>query len=114
MGGGKRYPKPEKLREQFAFCDRGLPRGGLWVSPGDLAGCFGVSQEAVRRWRQDPTFPVDEAVAEVDGRPVFNVVRVLFWRIDKARRGGDVPVNEAVARVGNEFRGVPEGRGIYA
>jgi len=125
IGGGVRsapgkYPAPDVVRAAVGgFCERGLPVGGLWVSLNDLASSFNVTTEGVRRWRQDPTFPTAEAVAGIAGRPLFNVVRVLFWRIDKARSGGRVSVAEAVAIVDKEFQGLPVGpdgqlRGLFS
>ncbi len=78
---------PASHAGEYCYDSTGRPPGGLWLPLDAVAETFGVSNSAVQAWRREASWkPRFEAA--VRGRLMFNVVQVLWWRLDKARAAG--------------------------
>jgi len=105
MAGNRRAAAPN-CPQLVGFNERGLPGGGLWLQLRDCAGVFGVTVEAVRKWRTDPEFP-EELEFESGGRVWLNLVGLVLWRLNQIRQRRGCSAAEAVEHLRPCFRGLP-------
>jgi hypothetical protein len=105
MARNKRAAAPN-CPQLAGFNERGLPGGGLWLQLRDCAGVFGVTVEAVRKWRTNPAF-AEELEFEAGGRVWLNLVGLVLWRLDQIRQQRGCSAVEAVEHLRPCFRGLP-------